>query len=178
MTMNLSVSELSASGVPLISGYWANSSPEHLLGMGADPAKIPPRDLFEAMLLKQIGLPYEEKQALALLWHLDGQPVGHCNVNGIAYGEQAFFHLHLWQPGNRQKGVGTAAVRMALPIFFERLQLKRLFCEPYALNPSPNKTLSKVGFRFTGSRVCIPGPISFEQEVNRWEITREDLTSG
>ncbi len=173
--MNLTVSELRKDQVPLIADYWANSSPEHLLGMGADPAKIPPRDLFEAVLLQQVVLPYEEKQALALLWHLDGQPVGHCNVNGIEFGRQAFFHLHMWHPAKRQKGIGTAAVKMALPVFFDRLQLKRLFCEPFALNPSPNKTLAKVGFRFTGSRVCVPGSISFEQEVNRWEITLEDL---
>jgi hypothetical protein len=45
-----------------------------------------------------------------------------------------------------------------------------LYCEPYALNPAPNKTLEKLGFKFLKTYTTIPGWINFEQEVNLWEL--------
>jgi RimJ/RimL family protein N-acetyltransferase len=57
-------------------------------------------------------------------------------------------HLHLWYPDKRIKGMGVQLVKKSLPYFFNNLHLKTLYCEPYALNPAPNKTLPKVGFEF------------------------------
>jgi len=84
-------------------------------------------------------------------------------------------HLHLWYTGRRKKGIGTLLIKMALPYFFQKYQLKKLICEPYAFNPAPNKTLEKVGFKFIKTYVTIPGSITFEQKVNRWEMSLEDF---
>ena len=84
-------------------------------------------------------------------------------------------HLHLWQTDVRQKGLGTAFVKMTLPYFFEHLQLQKIYCEPYSGNPAPNKTLEKVGFRFVKTYTTTPGWINFEQPVNLWEIGRDML---
>jgi RimJ/RimL family protein N-acetyltransferase len=62
---------------------------------------------------------------------------------------------------------------MTLPLFFERLQLKKLYCEPYALNSAPNKSLEKVGFEFIKEYITIPGSLNFEQPVKRWELSYE-----
>jgi RimJ/RimL family protein N-acetyltransferase len=81
-------------------------------------------------------------------------------------------HLHLWKPGERKKGLGTAFVKQTLPFYFNNLQLKNLFCEPNAHNTAPNKTLEKVGFRFIKQHITTPGWLNFEQPVNRWVISR------
>lgn len=168
--MNSQVREIRLEEISLIADYWEQASSEHLLGMGADPTKMPPRDHFLTMLSGQLALPYDQKAALALIWLLEGQPVGHCNVNQIEFGEQASMHLHLWKPISRHRGLGTELVRKSIPIFFEKLNLKHLLCEPYALNPAPNKTLPKVGFTFVKRYTTIPGSINFEQEVNQWKL--------
>lgn len=169
---NLSIRELSRSDIPHIANYWLNSPPEHLLMMGADPSKLPARSQFSQMLGRQIVSHYKRKENYALIWLIDGVPSGHCNVNKIKFGEEAYMHLHMWEADKRQKGMGTALVKLALPYFFERLELKTLFCEPYAHNPAPNKTLEKVGFEFVKTHRTVPGSLNFEQEVKRWRLER------
>src|SRR4051812_29081329 len=77
----LTVKELDENNIPLIADYWFNATPEYLLGMGVDITKLPTREKFTAMLLAQLALPYPEKKAYALIWELDGKPIGHSNVN-------------------------------------------------------------------------------------------------
>ncbi len=168
----LSVRELQAEDIPLIADYWLNSEPAFLIDMGVDLAKVPTRDDMTAMLTNQLSLPVPERMSYALIWLVNNEPVGHCNVNNIRFGESAYMHLHLWQPAVRQKGAGTELVKRSLPYFFEKLQLQTLYCEPYALNPAPNKTLPKVGFEFVKRHITVPGSINFEQEVNLWKLTR------
>lgn len=159
--------------IPLVVRYWTTSDPDFLTGMGVDLNKLPDGETLTDMLTTQLELPTAEKASYALIWLLENTPVGHTNVNKISFGEEACMHLHIWQSGYRQSGMGTALVKRSLPYFFENLRLKRLFCEPYALNPAPNKTLEKVGFEFVKRYRTIPGAINFEQEVNRWKLTRE-----
>lgn len=175
--MKTEVREIQATDISLIADYWSSSSEEYLHGMGADINKMPPRDHFIKMLSGQLALPYDQKAALALIWIVDGVPVGHCNVNQIQFGNQANMHLHLWKPLTRQRGLGTELLRKSIPIFFEKLKLKRLLCEPYAQNPAPNRILPKVGFHFVKTYQTIPGSINFEQEVNQWKMERGESFS-
>lgn len=172
-TMDIDVTEMTQAEVGLIADYWYQSSPEHLHMMGADAANLPPRDQFVEMISGQLLLPYDQKDGLALIWWLNGGAVGHCNVNNIIFGERANMHLHLWKPLFRRQGFGTRLVKKSLPIFFEKLHLTTLFCEPYALNPAPNNTLSKAGFTFVKTYRTIPGTLNFEQEVNQWTMDRD-----
>lgn len=82
-------------------------------------------------------------------------------------------HLHLWKNDLRKTGLGTELVKMTLFYFFEKLNLKILYCEPSALNPAPNKTLKKTGFEFVKEYITTPGFLNFEQKVNLWELTYE-----
>ena len=66
-------------------------------------------------------------------------------------------------------------VKQSIPHFFEKLKLQTLFCEPAALNPAPNKTLEKIGFKYIKSHTTIPAGWTFEMEVNLWELTLEDF---
>ena len=169
----LSVRELQIQDIDWIANYWLQSDPAFMQAMGVDLSKLPSRENLTNMLRNQLAAPHEKKATYALIWLLNNQPVGHCNVNDIQYGEQAFMHLHLWNNENRQKGMGSTLVKMTLPYFFSKLQLKRLICEPYALNPAPNKTLEKLGFELVKEYTTIPGSLSFEQPVKQWQLSRE-----
>ena len=77
-------------------------------------------------------------------------------------------HLHMWREDIRKSGLGFELMKNSIPYYFEIFQLKHLFCEPYALNIAPNKTLKKLGFDFIRQYETVPGWISFNQPVNRW----------
>jgi len=171
--MKLSVREIEERDIPLLLDYWYNATPEFLLGMGADPALRPTPEQFDNFLRQQLSLPVNEKQSYCTIWLIDGEPVGHCNVNKIIFGQEAYMHLHIWKPDKRKNGTGSALVKLSLPHFFHDLQLKTLYCEPYALNPAPNATLRKLGFDFIKEYITVPGSFSFEQPTNRWEMNLE-----
>lgn len=170
---NISVREINTIDIDLLVDYWFKSDSEYLNSMGADKKKLPTRHRMIEMLTEQISLPIEDKTSYALIWELDGKQIGHSNVNNIIYGKEATMHLHLWRPDIRKKGIGTELVKKSLLYYFNKLRLNKLICEPYALNQAPNKTLKKVGFDFLKRYRTIPGSLNFEQEVNRWELTKE-----
>ena len=141
--------------------------------MGADKKLMPSKEYFSQALAEQIQSSYEEKKSYAIIWCANGLPCGHSNVNKIEFGNHAYMHLHLWNNTYRQNGMGAVFVKMTLPYFFSNLKLQKLFCEPYALNIAPNKTLERVGFDFIKQYITTPGAINFEQQVNLWEIRKE-----
>jgi hypothetical protein len=50
-----------------------------------------------------------------------------------------------------------------------------LICEPYARNKAPNAILPQLGFIKIKTYRTTPGAMNFEQEVNRWEMKKENL---
>ncbi len=160
------------SDVELIADYWSTSTPQHLVGMGVDLEKLPARSSFVDLLTGQLDLAPEHRRSYCTIWEAEGQPIGHCNVNKIAFGDQAYMHLHIWNPSARYRGRGAVLVRSSLPLFFDRLNLRDLYCEPYAKNVAPNRVLEKAGFEFVKTYRTVPGPINFEQDVNRWHMSR------
>ena len=167
----ISVRELQEADIDSIIQYWLTADDAFLKGMGVDIAKIPGREEWKKMLLEQLGQRIEEKKSYCIIWQLRDQAVGHSNVNKILFGEEACMHLHIWDPSIRKKGFGLEFMKMTLPYFFKELKLKRLYCEPYALNPAPNKALERIGFKFIKEYITIPGWINFEQPVKLWELT-------
>ena len=172
--MHLSVREIQPTDIDFIIRYWLESSDAHLVGMGVDLSKIPARQTLQQNLREQLNTPMEAKKAYALIWELNRQPIGHCNVNRIDFGKEAYMHLHLWEGQHRKKGMGSLLVKKSLPFFFENLELKMLFCEPYALNPAPNRALEKIGFKFEKTHNTTPGSLNFKQEVNLWKLDKTD----
>lgn len=174
--MNLTIRPLEHKDIPLISNYWLHSSDQHLIGMGVDLDKLPTKEEFQSMLTHQLTLPDYEKQSYALIWEIDGKPIGHCNVNKIDFGVEAYIHLHIWNTKERTLGYGKELVKQSLIQFFKVLDLKQIISEPYRLNLAPNKTLNRLGFVFEKTYKTIPGSINFEQEVNRWVLTKDRFT--
>ena len=159
---------------PLVS-YWINAPHDYLMGMGVDLSKMPTGNMLTEMLMQQLPQRYEDKKSYCIIWEADEEAIGHSNINKIIFGEEAYMHLHIWKPEARNKGYGKQFIQLTLPFFFKNMKLKNIYCEPYALNPAPNKTLEKAGFQFVKTYFTVPGSINFEQEVNLWKISRRDF---
>ncbi|MBD0401491.1 GNAT family N-acetyltransferase [Flammeovirga sp. EKP202] len=171
--MNIELRELQHHDIQDLIHYWTKSDPDYLKSLGVDLQKLPPEEGFKGMLEQQIQLPYSEKQNYALIVIFEGVSIGHVNINEIQFGDTAKMHLHLWKDESRRGGIGERMIQLALPLFFEKFELKKLICEPFAENVAPNKTLKKVGFKFIKRYTTVPGSINFEQEVNQWEFSIE-----
>jgi RimJ/RimL family protein N-acetyltransferase len=167
----LSVRELQKTDIDAITDYWLSADSAFLQGMGVDINKMPGRDEWKDMLLEQLNQSYKDKKSYCIIWQVYNKPIGHSNINKIIFEEEAYMHLHIWNADVRKKGYGTALIKMTLPWFFEKYKLKKLYCEPYALNPAPNKTLENAGFEFIKEYITIPGWLNFEQPVNLWMMS-------
>lgn len=176
MNTELSVREIQESDIHFIIDYWLQADEEFLRAMGADIKKIPLKDQWMEMLMQQINQSYEEKESYCTIWLINEKPVGHCNVNEIIYGKEAYMHLHLWNTETRKKGAGTEFVKKSIIFFFKNLLLKSLYSEPYALNSAPNKVLEKTGFRFVKEYRTTPGYLNFEQNVKLWRLDLEQFS--
>lgn len=157
----------------LIAGYRLQSEPSFLQGMGVDMSKMPSRRELADVLTRQYDLPVEQKYSYFIIWEIDGVPSGHCNTSPFTFGGEACMHLHLWNNTKIQQGMGAQFVQLTLPYFFQNLKIKCLYSEPYALNEAPDKTLPKAGFILINEYTAIPGSLSFEQPVKRWEMSVE-----
>lgn len=150
--------------------YFLNAGDTLLTRMGVDPGKLPRREAWlESALLDHERI-NEEKERSYLAWDYNGIPVGHSSLSKIKAGEQAFIHLHLWVAGLRKAGLGTWYFKASAAEFTRVFRLKRLYCEPHAENPGPNRVLLKSGFRFIKRYRAVPGAINFEQEVNQYVL--------
>lgn len=170
--MTLIVREMAAAETDLIVEYFLNSTPEHLEMLGVDPTRFPPAASWRERLRRECALPVEQRSLLPVIWLSDDRPIGFSTADKIIHGEQANMHLHVVDPGRRQQGMGAECVRRSVDLYFEKLQLKRLFCEPNAFNVAPNRALQKAGFKYLKTHMTVPGPLNFHQAVTRWVIER------
>jgi RimJ/RimL family protein N-acetyltransferase len=146
--------------------YFLDADDEFLRGMGVARSNLPLREDWINSTLLDHDRPNHEKDRAYLAWSYDGVAIGHSSINKIQVGEEAFIHLHLWLRARRQRGLGAAFFRLSAARFAEEFSLKRLYCEPYAENPGPNRVLQKSGFHFVKRYRTVPGAICFEQDVN------------
>ena len=165
-----SVREITKADFNLIIDYFLGSSPEFLKALGVDINKLPAKKEWERIISDDFAQPPEQKKLYYVIWQMEGVSVGHSNINDIVFGKEAYMHLHLWHAGNRNKGDGTYFIKESLGYYFGKFDLQKIFCQPYALNPAPNHTLKKAGFRFIKTYETIPGWLNFKQPVNLWEL--------
>ncbi len=141
--------------------------------MGVDPEKLPNHRDWRKLILDDLSHTIPNRQFYYLIWQINSRPVGHSNINKIVYGDHAYMHLHLWDHEKRHIGNGTYFIRACIGTYFKKFKLKKLFCEPHAYNPAPNKTLARAGFELVKKYETTPGWINFHQKVNRWTLSRE-----
>ena len=159
----------------LIIDYFHGATHAFLSTLGVDPAKLPPRGQWQAHYDGEFARPIEQRKSVLVIWMLDDAPLGFSTADKIEVGRQAFMHLHIFGPERRRQGLGAALVRQTARIYFDTLRINELFCEPFAFNAAPNRTLQKAGFRFVMTHECVPGPLNFHQPVTRWVLVKETL---
>jgi len=155
--------------------HFYDTDADFLHGMGVDRLKLPPKNQWLDALLADHEKPDGQRDRFYLVWICRGERIGHSSINKIVLGVEASIHLHMWNAQLRKAGLGTEFVRKSAGLYFQRFNLKKLICEPFAENPAPNRALETLGFTFVRRYVTTPGPISFEQQVNRYEILRGAL---
>ena len=170
--MTLIVRPMLAAEADLIIDYFHNATPQFLNSLGVDPARLPTRERWRERYDHEFGLGVEQRKSFLVLWALDATPIGFSTADKIVIGDQAFMHLHIFEAGRRQQGHGAALVRQTANLYFATLRINDLYCEPYALNVAPNRTLQKAGFKYLMTHECVPGPLQFHQPVNRWVLRR------
>jgi RimJ/RimL family protein N-acetyltransferase len=170
---DLSIRELTLDDLALFAVYWFNADAAYLASLGGDHTKLPGKDDFFTYWQSQIDLPIERKLSYCIIWEKNGISIGHSSTRPTQYGKEAYVHVHLWSTEDRKKGIGFALLKLTVPYYFEKLNLQDLYCEPYALNPAPNRLLEKAGFEFINEYDTIPGPSNFPQPVKRWHLSRQ-----
>ena len=174
--MTPTVREMTDSEFDIVIEYFFKSTPEHLEILGVDPTRLATPDSWRERFQRDSARPLEQRASLVVIWLSDKHPIGFSTADKIAYGEQANMHLHVVDPERRNRGYGVECIRRSADIYFERLKLKRLFCEPNAFNVAPNRTLQKAGFKYLKTHMTVPGPLNFHQAVTRWVMERYVLT--
>lgn len=155
--------------------YFRGAPPDLLERMGVDPSKLPSRAHWFDQAWRDHSLPVDDprRDRVYLAWLVDGQLVGHSSANKIQWGDSAYAHLHLWRSDLRAAGIGSEFFRRSIEYYFKHLELRVIYVEPSATNAAPNRVLEKLGFTLARRYRTVPGPMNFEQEVNRYEIRRE-----
>lgn len=175
MSGKLTIREINAADIDPIVAYWKEAPEAYLKNMGIDTSDLSRFDGMPAGMMVELAASYPEKKTLHLVAELDGQAIGHTYVNNVEFGNAASIHLHLWRNTEKGQGLGSRMVALALPVFFEKLKLKKLVCEAGAMNPAPNRTMAQLGFTFVKTYVTVPAGWNFELEVSRWELSRQQF---
>jgi hypothetical protein len=152
--------------------YFTKADPAFLRGMGIAPELLPARDAWLARYVPDLDRADRDKLTCHVGWFVDDEPVGHSSITNIVYGDRANIHLHMWRAERRRSGFGAELFTRSASYFLQRFELARLYCEPFAENPAPNRVLAKLGARFERRYRTVPGPNHFEQDVNCWVIER------
>lgn len=173
--MSVHVREMLLEEVDLIIDYFHESKPEHLEMLGVDPTRLPGRAQWRQLYESDSAQPIERRRSLLVVWELGSVPIGFSTVDRIVYGSEAYMHLHIVSPTQRRGGYGATCVRKSAEIYFDRLRLERLYCEPNAFNVAPNRTLQKAGFTYLKTHHTVPGPLNFHQAVTQWVLEKSSL---
>jgi RimJ/RimL family protein N-acetyltransferase len=171
----LTVREMQLADASIRIDYFHDASDDYLQALGVDRARLPTREEWYAFYEEDDARPIHRRVNYSLVWELDGQPVGFGSTDQIVFGEEARMHLHVVQPARRRDGLGREFVKKSVRVYFEVLQLQRLFCEPNAFNVAPNRTVQRAGFRYQFTHQTTPGPINFPQATTRWVLQRSEV---
>ncbi len=175
--MDLTVREMRLDEVGVIIDYFHQSTAEHLEMMGVDRTKLPEPATWLQRYTDEYGKSLESRKTLLLIWQSNGVTVGFSTTDKIIYGQEAYMHLHVTRPEQRNSGLGTLCVKESARIYFDALKLQRLFCQPNAFNVAPNRTLQSAGFKYLETYETVPGPLNYHQAVTRWVLPKSHADS-
>src|SRR5438045_228825 len=91
----LSVREMDLTEVDVRINYFHDASDDHLRTLGVDRALLPERSEWRAIHEVDYARPLDEREVFLTLWEWDRKPVGFSSLDHIAFGSEAFMHLHM-----------------------------------------------------------------------------------
>ena len=144
--MKLSIREMKLEEVGVVISYFHQSTPEHLETLGVDPTRLPDPGKWLESYTHEYSQPIEKRKAFLVIWKSGDTPIGFSTTNKIICGQEAYMHLHILNPEQRNIGNGTACVRETVKIYFEALKLKRFF-----VSPMPSMSPRTERFKVLGS---------------------------
>ena len=154
----------------LIIDYFHAATPEHLELLGVDPTRLPDPGRWMDRYAADYSKPMQDREFILVAWEANGERVGFSTADKIRFGQEAYMHLHMVDPQHRGAGSGLRCVQETVRLYFDLLQLERLFSEPNAFNVAPNRTLQRAGFRYVKTHMTVPGRLNYHQAVTRWVI--------
>lgn len=164
------VRELRFEEVAVRINYFHGSDDDHLRRLGVDRNRLLTPAAWHSWYEGDYARPLDQREQYALAWELAGEIVGFSSVDRLAFGEEAFMHLHITKPDRRRLGLGTEFVRQSVRMYFDVLELRRLYCQPNAFNVAPNRTLQSAGFRYLQTYKTRPSAMNFYQTVTLWML--------
>jgi RimJ/RimL family protein N-acetyltransferase len=170
--MPLRVREMKLEEAGIIVRYFHESSAEQLERLGVDPTRLLPPEKWLAYYTHEYSKPVERRRTFLVMWELGDTAIGFSTADKIMYGKEAYMHLHILNPEQRNAGSGAVCVKETVKIYFEVLKLERIFCEPNAFNVAPNRTLQSAGFKYIKTHMTVPGPLNYHQAVTRWMLEK------
>ncbi|HWD25009.1 MAG TPA: GNAT family N-acetyltransferase [Acidimicrobiales bacterium] len=174
----LTVKTMNLAEVGVRINYFHDATDDYLRKLGVDRALLPTREAWREFYEEDYARPLRARLNYLLVWDLDGEVIGFSSADRIVFGEEAFMHLHILSRSQRKRGLGTEFVRRSVEVYFDALELKRLFCEPNAFNVAPNRTLQRAGFSYLFTHEAAPSSINFLQATTRWVLDRSALQSS
>jgi RimJ/RimL family protein N-acetyltransferase len=140
--------------------------------LGVSRDRLPARAEWMAAYAEDFRRPLAERRVYGVVWELDGEAIGFSTTEPTEFGREAYMHLHIVRPELRRRGLGSELVRLTTGHYFKVLELKRIFCQPNALNTAPNRALQAAGFRYVRSHEVEPTPINPPQLTTLWVLER------
>src|SRR5262249_23660870 len=156
----LHVREMTLAEADAITEYFHSATPEYLDTLGVDPTGLPGPDQWRERFAREYCRPIDHRGIVLATWESDGVAIGFATADKIACGKEAHMHLHILRAEQRRIGYGVTCVQLTAKLLFDRLDLKRLFCEPNAFNVAPNRTLQRAGFKYVKTYETVPGPLN------------------
>jgi RimJ/RimL family protein N-acetyltransferase len=176
--MDILLREYTEQDIIIQDRYFDTATDEYLYNLGVDPSKIrnqPPTDV--ERIRKLLATPIKERTAQNYVVERQGTVIGIAVIKKIKYGEHADLHAHIFDIGDRHRGIATRVFFEVLKKAFEVFELKILVCEPTSTNLPPNAFLQKMGVPMIRSYPTAAEGILRARIANRYEITREYFES-
>ena len=153
--------------------YFTQATTADAERMGLAIERVPSASQMRSDLQSMVATPVDQLHTFVIAWCLDGKAIGHSSLKDIVPGEFGSVHLHMWRADLRGKGYGPRLFCLSTIEFYQRLNLKRIICEPKADNPMANRMLKKIGFPLVLTHVAASSELAFVCQLNRYEILRD-----
>jgi RimJ/RimL family protein N-acetyltransferase len=164
--------DLHENDIAALVSYWADSSPEYIRSIGADPSKIPSRDELLAGYRSALPVNGPGRSRFVLIGEsLDGSLVGYTNLT-VKSAEESYAHVHILEPRARYAGIAQAMFPHVLRQFFRLTEVRTISMQTSPENVRVNRFLQAVGLTPLRVHISDPDGMARPGEFNVYTVER------